>query len=68
MSGAHEGQKCFLWSAIFGPSVHSADNMEPPLDALRPSWAPAHVLQLIRFVELPIIVFTYDLTHPAELP
>ena len=46
MSGAHEGAKCFklLWSAIFGHSVHSADNMEPPLDALRPSWAPAHVL------------------------
>ena len=26
------------------------------------------ILLLIRFVELPIIVFAYDLTHPAELP
>ena len=39
------GTKClkFLWSAIFGHSVHSADNMAPPLDGLRPSWAAAHV-------------------------
>ena len=27
----------FLRSAVFGHSVHSADNMEPPLDVLRPS-------------------------------
>ena len=33
----------FLWSAIFEHSMYSADNMEPRLDALRPSWAPAHV-------------------------
>ena len=30
----------FFWSAIFGHSVHSADNMEPPLDA----YAHGHLL------------------------
>ena len=65
MSAAHVGEKCFtfLWSAIFGHSMHSADNMEPPLDALRPSWTPDHVqvneLYIPRYIHVCVQVHEY---------